>query len=61
MLSTSTWLTIPMSCPALSTTGSRSTARSYMSKAACRTDSSGPTVIGGLVISSAAVTPAAFR
>ena len=44
--------------PASLTTGSRLTRRSYMSRAACWTGWSGPTVTGGLVISALATTAA---
>ena len=53
-------LMIPASRPAWSTTGRRLTLRSYISLAACSTVSSGPIVTAGLVIRSAAVTPAAL-
>ena len=51
---------IPTRRPPWSTTGRRLTLRSYMSLAACSTVSSGPIVTAGLVIRSAAVTPAAL-
>jgi hypothetical protein len=58
--STSLRLTMPTSRPPTSTTGRRLTRCVNISRAACSTVSSGPTVTAGLVISSAALTPSAL-